>query len=44
MRGRQGNIAPRGSSRRIAALIAKVALGELSEAPPLKPIAAAAAL
>jgi 1,2-diacylglycerol 3-beta-galactosyltransferase len=39
---RQASVAPRGSSRRIAALIANVALGELSDAPPLKPVAAAA--
>jgi 1,2-diacylglycerol 3-beta-galactosyltransferase len=44
MRDRQASVAPRGSSRRIAALIANIALGELSDAPPLKPIAAAAAL
>ncbi len=44
MRDRQASVAPRGSSRRIAGLIANIALGELSEAPPLKPIAAAAAL
>jgi 1,2-diacylglycerol 3-beta-galactosyltransferase len=42
MRDRQASVAPRGSSRRIAALIANVALGELSDAPPLKPVAAAA--
>jgi 1,2-diacylglycerol 3-beta-galactosyltransferase len=44
MRDRQASVAPRGSSRRIAELIANVAMGELSDAPPLKPIAAAAAL
>jgi len=42
MRDRQASVAPRGSSRRIASLIANVALGELSDAPPLKPVAAAA--
>ncbi|MDQ2858926.1 MAG: hypothetical protein M3R53_09800 [Candidatus Eremiobacteraeota bacterium] len=44
MRDRQASVAPRGSSRRIAELIANVACGELSAAPPLKPIAAAAAI
>jgi 1,2-diacylglycerol 3-beta-galactosyltransferase len=42
MRDRQASVAPRGSSRRIASLIANVATGEFSDAPPLKPVAAAA--
>jgi 1,2-diacylglycerol 3-beta-galactosyltransferase len=42
MRDRQASVAPRGSSRRIASLIANFALGERSDAPPLKPVAAAA--
>ncbi len=37
MRARQASVAPRGSSRRIAELIANIACGELSDAPPLKP-------
>jgi 1,2-diacylglycerol 3-beta-galactosyltransferase len=44
MRDRQASVAPRGSSRRIAELIANIAFGELTDAPPLKPLAAAAAL
>ncbi|GAC1301531.1 MAG: glycosyltransferase [Vulcanimicrobiaceae bacterium] len=39
MRDCQASVAPRGSSRRIAELIANIAFGELSDAPPLKPIA-----
>lgn len=38
MRDCQASLAPRGSSRRIAELIANIAFGELSDAPPLKPI------
>ncbi len=37
MRARQASVAPRGSSRRIAELIANVACGHLSDAPPLGP-------
>ena len=37
MRARQASVAPRGSSRRIAELIANSAFGVLSDAPPLKP-------
>jgi 1,2-diacylglycerol 3-beta-galactosyltransferase len=37
MRARQASVAPRGSSRRIAELIANIAFGVLSDAPPLKP-------
>ena len=37
MRARQAFVAPRGSSRRIAELIANISCGVLSEAPPLKP-------
>jgi 1,2-diacylglycerol 3-beta-galactosyltransferase len=37
MRARQASVAPRGSSRRIAELIANIACGVLSDAPPLKP-------
>ena len=37
MRARQASVAPRGSSRRIAELIANCAFGVLSDAPPLKP-------
>lgn len=37
MRDCQASVAPRGSSRRIAELIANIAFGELSDAPPLKP-------
>jgi 1,2-diacylglycerol 3-beta-galactosyltransferase len=44
MRDRQASVAPRGSSRRIAELIANIAMGELSDAPPLKPIATAVSL
>ena len=44
MRDRQASVAPRGSSRRIAELIANLSFGERGDAPPLKPIAAAAAL
>ncbi len=44
MRDRQASVAPRGSSRRIAELIANVACGELSAAPPLKPVAAVVAI
>jgi 1,2-diacylglycerol 3-beta-galactosyltransferase len=44
MRDRQASVAPRGSSRRIASLIANIALGELSDAPPLMPVVVAAAL
>jgi 1,2-diacylglycerol 3-beta-galactosyltransferase len=43
MRDRQASVAPRGSSRRIAGLIANLAFGERSAAPPLKPIVAVAA-
>jgi 1,2-diacylglycerol 3-beta-galactosyltransferase len=42
MRDRQASVAPRGSSRRIAELVANIACGELSDAPPLKPVVAAA--
>jgi 1,2-diacylglycerol 3-beta-galactosyltransferase len=42
MRDRQGTVAPRGSSRRIAELIANIACGELTDAPPPVPAAAAA--
>ncbi|MBD5605159.1 MAG: hypothetical protein IAI48_08735 [Candidatus Eremiobacteraeota bacterium] len=38
MRDRQASVAPRGSSRRIAELIANVSFGELTDAPPLKPV------
>jgi len=38
MRDRQASVAPRGSSRRIAELIANVAFGEISDALPLKPL------
>jgi 1,2-diacylglycerol 3-beta-galactosyltransferase len=38
MRDRQASVAPRGSSRRIAELIANVSFGELTDAPPLKPL------
>ncbi len=41
MRVRQGSVAPRGSSRRIAELIANIALGTLAQAPPPPRIAAA---
>ena len=44
MRDAQAIVAPRGSSRRIAELIANIAFGEPSDAPPLKPSVAAAAL
>jgi 1,2-diacylglycerol 3-beta-galactosyltransferase len=44
MRDRQASLAPRGSSRRIAELIANVACGEISDALPLKPIPAVAAI
>jgi len=44
MRDRQASVAPRGSSRRIAELIANIACGELSDALPLKPVVAVAAL
>ena len=44
MRDRQACVAPRGSSRRIAELIANVAFGELTDAPPLTPAVAVAAL
>ncbi len=37
MRARQAFVAPRGSSRRIAELIANISCGVLSDAPPLKP-------
>ncbi len=37
MRARQAFVAPRGSSKRIAELIANIACGVLSDAPPLKP-------
>ena len=43
MRDRQASVAPRGSSRRIAELIANVAFGEISDALPLKPIVAVTA-
>jgi 1,2-diacylglycerol 3-beta-galactosyltransferase len=43
MRDRQASVAPRGSSRRIAELIANVACGEFSDAPPLKPATPVAA-
>ena len=43
MRDRQASVAPRGSSRRIAELIANVAFGEVIDAPPLKPLVAAIA-
>ena len=39
MRARQSSLAPRGSSRRIAALITNSAFDELSDAPPLAPLA-----
>ncbi|MGP6157560.1 MAG: MGDG synthase family glycosyltransferase [Vulcanimicrobiaceae bacterium] len=42
MRDRQGSVAPRGSSRRIAELVANIACGELSDSPPTLPEAAAA--
>jgi 1,2-diacylglycerol 3-beta-galactosyltransferase len=42
MRDRQGSVAPRGSSRRIAELVANIACGELSDTPPPLPEAAAA--
>ncbi|MFY9780017.1 MAG: glycosyltransferase [Candidatus Baltobacteraceae bacterium] len=42
MRDRQGSVAPRGSSRRIAELVANIACGELSDSPPPLPEAAAA--
>jgi 1,2-diacylglycerol 3-beta-galactosyltransferase len=42
MRDRQASVAPRGSSRRIAELIANIAFGEISDALPLKPIVVAA--
>jgi len=38
MRDRQASVAPRGSSRRIAELIANVAFGVFSDAPPLTPL------
>lgn len=38
MRDCQASVAPRGSSRRIAELIANIAFGELSDALPLKPL------
>lgn len=44
MRDCQASVAPRGSSRRIAELIANIAFGELSDAPPLKPAPRRAAL
>ncbi len=44
MRDCQASVAPRGSSRRIAELIANIACGELSDAPPLKPISRVAAV
>ena len=42
MRDRQGSVAPRGSSRRIAELVDNIACGELSDSPPPLPEAAAA--
>jgi 1,2-diacylglycerol 3-beta-galactosyltransferase len=42
MRDRQASVAPRGSSRRIAELIANVSFGEITDAPPLKPLVVAA--
>lgn len=44
MRDRQASVAPRGSSKRIAELIANISFGKLSDAPPLKPVVAVAAL
>jgi 1,2-diacylglycerol 3-beta-galactosyltransferase len=44
MRDRQASVAPRGSSRRIAELIANVSFGELTDAPPLKPLMPARAV
>jgi hypothetical protein len=44
MRDRQGFVAPRGSSRRIAELISNIAHGELTDAPPPSRRAVAAAL
>ena len=43
MRDRQASVAPRGSSKRIAELIANIAFGELTDAPPLKPVVKAVA-
>ncbi|MBC5800381.1 MAG: hypothetical protein GIX03_05275 [Candidatus Eremiobacteraeota bacterium] len=40
MRDRQASVAPRGSSRRIAELIANIACGEFSDALPLTPLVA----
>jgi len=37
MRAHQNTVAPRGSARRIAALIASIALGDLQDAPPQIP-------
>jgi 1,2-diacylglycerol 3-beta-galactosyltransferase len=42
MRDRQASVAPRGSSKRIAELIANLSCGELTDAPPLKPLVVAA--
>jgi 1,2-diacylglycerol 3-beta-galactosyltransferase len=42
MRDRQASVAPRGSSKRIAELIANLTCGELTDAPPLKPLVVAA--
>jgi 1,2-diacylglycerol 3-beta-galactosyltransferase len=42
MRDRQASVAPRGSSRRIAELIANCSFGEMTDALPLKPLVVAA--
>ena len=42
MRDRQASVAPRGSSKRIAELIANCSFGEMTDAPPLKPLVVAA--
>jgi 1,2-diacylglycerol 3-beta-galactosyltransferase len=44
MREAQAIVAPRGSSRRIAELIANFAFGQFTDAPPLKPLAAVASV
>jgi UDP-N-acetylglucosamine:LPS N-acetylglucosamine transferase len=44
MREAQAIVAPRGSSRLIAELIANISFGKFTDAPPLKPLAAIASV
>jgi len=44
MREAQAIVAPRGSSRLIAELIANISFGKFTDAPPLKPLAAVASV